>query len=721
MPHRHSIFCILPPYMLDQIVQNGSSAQSALAVQTRASSRLIRERRQGVALATTRSPFKSRAIVAAVKQRAVYTAKSGTRLPGTLVRSEGSASVPDAAVNEAYEGSGATFDLYHVIFGRNSIDDNGLKLISTVHYARGYDNAFWDGRQMVYGDGDEDLPVSQRLFNRFTISLDVIGHELTHGVTQYEANLTYSNQPGALNEAVSDIFGSLVKQYKQGQTAAQADWIIGEGLFTSNVKGVGIRSMKAPGTAYNDPVLGKDPQPAHMKDYVTTFQDNGGVHINSGIINHAFYVTAVEIGGFAWEKAGRIWYKALTEKMKSNSNFQNAADLTFEAAGELFGKNSLEQNAVKKGWSQVGITVTPIPEPTPVPIPEPIPVPIPEPTPVPIPEPTPVPIPEPTNIWYQVTATALNVREGPAASRKSLGFLSRNDGVMELETSADGTWRKIERVDGLTGWCSGRFLKSLGKTPAAITQKLFTGVVYHRKTRLTPKPMVSHALVIDLQSAAFEFLITPPIRDKEPFLCTLTTTGFLEKYQLRIAINGGGFDYLDPATYNSQEYCADGGEPIRLVGFASSRGKQYSTKAPGHPILYISQKNVITVDKPASTIFNAITGDRVLVTKGVKVPNLESTSMDPRTAIGVNQNGRWLVLVVVDGGEFSEGATFPELADLLLSHGVYTGISMDGGGSSTLAIKGIDSKPRAVSKLFDEGVPGQERKVANHVGIYLKK
>ncbi|HLA07613.1 MAG TPA: SH3 domain-containing protein [Anaerolineales bacterium] len=333
----------------------------------------------------------------------------------------------------------------------------------------------------------------------------------------------------------------------------------------------------------------------------------------------------------------------------------------------------------------------------------------------------PPPAEEPKENWYQVTATGLNVRERPTVSSKSLGFLSRNDGVKELEISADGTWRKIERVDGLTGWCSGEFLKNLGKTPVAITQKLFSGVVYHRKTRLTPKRMVSHALVVDLQAAAFEFLITPPIRDKEPFLCTRTTTGFLEKYQLHMAINGDGFYYLDPATYNPQDYCADGGEPIRLVGFASSRGKQYSAKAPGRPILYISQKNVITVDKPASTIFNAISGDRMLVTKGVKVANLESTSMDPRTAIGVNQNGRWLVLIVVDGREFSEGATFPDLADLLLSHGVYTGMSLDGGGSSTLAIKGIDGKPRAVSKLFDEGVPGQERRVANHIGIYIKK
>jgi len=373
--HRHSIFCILPPHMLEQIAQNGSSAQSELAVQTLASSLAIREERQNLALATPRTSPEAREALPAVKQRAVYTANTGTSLPGSLVRGEGDAAVPDVAVNEAYDGSGATFDLYEVIYGRNSIDNNGLKLISTVHYGKSYDNAFWNGGQMVYGDGDENLPESQRLFNRFTIALDVIGHELTHGVTQYEANLIYSNQPGALNEAVSDIFGSLVKQYQRSQTADQADWIIGEGLFTSNVNGVGIRSMKSPGTAYNDPVLGKDPQPAHMKDYVNISQDNGGVHINSGIVNRAFYLTAVEIGGYAWEKAGQIWYKALTEKMKSDSNFQDAADLTFQAAGELFGTDSLEQNAVKNGWSGVGITVATLPEPTPGPTPEPIPTP----------------------------------------------------------------------------------------------------------------------------------------------------------------------------------------------------------------------------------------------------------------------------------------------------------------------------------------------------------
>ncbi len=364
--HSHNpLLCILPPHVFDQIVQNGSSQQRDLAMQTIAVSGAIRQQRNVARLGSARRGSLEMAVADGNKVRTVYDAKHGSTLPGVKVRGEGDPPSADVAVNEAYDGSGATFDLYYTIFGRNSIDNNGLKLNSSVHYQVGYDNAFWDGEQMVYGDGDENLPPNQRLFNRFTIAIDVIGHELTHGVTQYEANLTYSNQPGALNESMSDVFGSLVKQYHLQQTADQADWIIGQGLFTANVHGVGIRSMKAPGTAYDDPVLGKDPQPANMADYVNTTQDEGGVHINSGIPNHAFYVAATEIGGYAWEKAGRIWYKALTDKLQANSSFQDAANMTFQAATELYGAGSSEENAVKAGWAAVGITIGAQPTPTP--------------------------------------------------------------------------------------------------------------------------------------------------------------------------------------------------------------------------------------------------------------------------------------------------------------------------------------------------------------------
>lgn len=353
--HLHPINCIVPPHMLENIATNGTETQRNLAIETLKASEQMRGQRRAL-MDFTAAAFRV-AAAGAGKERIVYDAKNGTSLPGAPVRNEGDPPSSDVAVNEAYDGSGVTYDLFKDIYDRNSIDNNGMRMDSTVHYRKGYDNAFWNGEQMVYGDGDEDLPPAERLFNRFTIAIDIIGHELTHGVTQFEAKLVYSFQPGALNESMSDVFGSLVKQRRLNQTAAEADWIIGAGLLTENVNGVGIRSMKEPGTAYNDPVLGKDPQPGHMKDYVNTVSDNGGVHINSGIPNRAFYIAAMELGGYAWEKAGRIWYVTLRDKLGTNSQFQDCANLTYTVAADLFGAGSLEQMAVKKGWAEVGINV----------------------------------------------------------------------------------------------------------------------------------------------------------------------------------------------------------------------------------------------------------------------------------------------------------------------------------------------------------------------------
>jgi Zn-dependent metalloprotease len=292
---------------------------------------------------------------AGVKQRNIYSAENKQRLPGTLVRKEGDPQTNDPAVDEAYDGLGATYDLFLEEYGRNSIDNRGMALDATVHFGMDYDNAFWNGSQMVFGDGDGVL------FNRFTIAVDVTGHELTHGVTQHSAGLIYWGQPGALNESASDVFGSLVKQRSLNQTADQADWLIGEGLLVPDPTGGGrrdaLRSMKAPGTAYDDPVLGKDPQPAHMRDFVRTFQDNGGVHINSGIPNHAFYLAATKIGGNAWKQAGKIWYTTLTTATRPLSRFQNFAVATARTAQSLYGANSAEYHAVREAWSEVGINV----------------------------------------------------------------------------------------------------------------------------------------------------------------------------------------------------------------------------------------------------------------------------------------------------------------------------------------------------------------------------
>jgi Zn-dependent metalloprotease len=340
--HRCPICCILPPHMLDKMLQQDDPEHRHLALKTLRASEQFRGRRTVVGNV-------SFAVSPGQKRRTIYDAKTGTSLPGVLVRGEGDPPSNDEAVNEAYDGSGVTYDLFRDIYERNSLDDRGLRLDSTVHYDVQYDNAFWNGDQMVYGDGDD------RLFNRFTISLDVIAHELTHGVISYEADLEYKNESGALNESFADVFGSLVKQRSLQQTADQADWLIGAEQFTSRVQGIALRSLKAPGTAYDDPVLGKDPQTANYKDLFRGTFDDGGVHINSGIPNRAFHLAAVAIGGFAWEKAGKIWYTTLRSSLQSRANFKDAADATVSVAGQLFGQDSDERKAVQSAWQQVGV------------------------------------------------------------------------------------------------------------------------------------------------------------------------------------------------------------------------------------------------------------------------------------------------------------------------------------------------------------------------------
>lgn len=349
--HRHAILCILPPYILHQLAQNGTPQQRAIALKTLATDHTFRTLR-ALRLAAPVVGAAPVPLAMVEKRRTIFDAHNTQTLPGDVVRAEGGGESTDVAVNEAYDGLGETFDFYGETFDRNSIDGNGMPLNATVHYDQNMDNAFWDGQRMVFGDGDGEL------FNRFTIALDVIGHELTHGVTEVEAQLIYAYQSGALNESLSDVFGSLVKQYKQGkQDARAADWLIGEGLFTPHVQGVALRSMKEPGTAFDDPVLGKDPQPAHMDNYVRTLEDNGGVHINSGIPNKAFYLVAVGIGGFAGDKAGRIWYEALRDpRLRPNSGFRRFARLTYDYAGRLF-PGGPEQQIVQDAWSQVGIRV----------------------------------------------------------------------------------------------------------------------------------------------------------------------------------------------------------------------------------------------------------------------------------------------------------------------------------------------------------------------------
>ena len=284
----------------------------------------------------------------------VYDVKHGgdTDLPGTMKRADQGTAAKDAAVNQAFEGAEKTYQFYRDVFKRESVDGSGLELVSSVHFDVRLDNAFWNGAQMCYGDGGGGMIEPGTL----TGALDVIGHELTHGVTQYTANLNYSKQSGALNESFSDVFGSLVRQYWSKQSATDADWLIGEGIMTPGMGGTALRSMKAPGTAFK-----YDNQPATMDDYVDLpddgdpRHDNGGVHINSGIPNHAFYLAATALGGNAWETAGPIWYDALTTRLSSNAQFADAAAATIASAEALSGKGSKEADAVRDAWAGVKV------------------------------------------------------------------------------------------------------------------------------------------------------------------------------------------------------------------------------------------------------------------------------------------------------------------------------------------------------------------------------
>jgi Zn-dependent metalloprotease len=279
-----------------------------------------------------------------------------SNLPGTLRRKEGQKRTSDPAVNEAYDHAGATWRFYQRVFARNSIDDAGMPLVSSVHAGVGFDNAFWDGSQMVYGDGDGVL------FRRFTLCLDVVGHELTHGVVQHSSGLVYEGQSGALNEHFADVFGVLVRMFKKGtrvEAATSADWWVGARLLVPAPTRRALRSLEAPGTAYrNDPDLGDDPQPQHMRGYaklpLTRAGDWGGVHINSGIPNKAFYLAATAVGGFAWTAVGRVWYEAM-RNLQPRAQFADAAEQCRVVSRGLFGTTSAVAKRIDEAWSRVGL------------------------------------------------------------------------------------------------------------------------------------------------------------------------------------------------------------------------------------------------------------------------------------------------------------------------------------------------------------------------------
>ncbi len=343
---RDPLHCILPPYVLDRLVESPDPKLRRLAVQAIARSATLRATRTVLASVQAMAAIPS---PAGKKTRLVYDLqRQGTsHLPGKLVRSEGEGKHKDRSVNEAYDFAGVTYDFFRKVYDRNSLDNHGMTLISTVHVGRSYNNAFWNGEQMAYGDGDGSI------FGRFTKSIDVVGHELSHGVVSYTSNLEYHDEPGALNEHFADVFGSLVRQWRKKQTAKQADWMIGSEIMGPEVTSKCLRTLKGEPAYADDPILGSDPQPKYLKDQFTGTDDSGGVHINSGIPNHAFHLLALELGGYAWEKAGRIWYQAVQD-LNPASDFAQMVEKTELAAIGLYTNGSTEHQAVLAAWKAVG-------------------------------------------------------------------------------------------------------------------------------------------------------------------------------------------------------------------------------------------------------------------------------------------------------------------------------------------------------------------------------
>ena len=270
----------------------------------------------------------------------------------------------------------------------------------------------------------------------------------------------------------------------------------------------------------------------------------------------------------------------------------------------------------------------------------------------------------------------------------------------------------------------GYFFSGRGRpAPIPLKQQLYEGVTYRRVVQWIPRPMVAHVLVIDTKAKAIEFLVTPSDEEGEKPLRARTTSQFLDEFDLQIAINGGGF--APWWSRSPADYYPHVGDPIAPSGVTASNGDVYwngDDTAKIEPTLYISRKNALSFNNQPNNVYNAISGDRMLLLKGEVAPDLDDEQIHPRTAIGINRNGRYFYIVVVDGRQpfYSAGVSFVDLAELLIKQGAYTAMSLDGGGSSTMVIEGKDGQPVILNSPIDNYIPGRERPVGTHLGIYMK-
>jgi hypothetical protein len=255
--------------------------------------------------------------------------------------------------------------------------------------------------------------------------------------------------------------------------------------------------------------------------------------------------------------------------------------------------------------------------------------------------------------------------------------------------------------------------------PVPVKHTYYDGAVtYHRRVYYLPHLVIAHVLTVDTRAKGLHLLITPPDNAEGAPLNARTTSQFLSEFGMQFAVNGDGFSPW--WSHGPLDYYPHPGDPVTPNGFAASNGVIYGEGE--EPILYIGRRNTLSFRKPGR-VFNAIAGDRYLLLGGELVDGLDDSERDPRTAIGLSKNGRWLYLVVVDGRQpfYSAGATFLELARILKAHGAHYGMSLDGGGSSTMAMVKEGGQPELLNSPIDQHLPGRERPVANHIGIYFNR
>ena len=349
-----SCFCFaIPPKMFTKLAAASTQAdRHAVRSHLRQSAKLRSLRWELTPVAA--QPGKSKKL-----RRSIFDMEAKEVLPGRLVRSERGKPAKDPAANEAFANLGVALEFYREVLGWNSVNGRGMDIHAAIHYGAIFRNAMWNGSQMIIGDGDETI-------GGFTAALDIIAHELTHGLTQHlipagmgvvripvkerefrEQKYALKGQSGALNESFSDIVGSMVKQWHSRQTVQQADWLIGEKILAP-VLGLAIRSLKSPGD--RKLTWHSDDQMKSMDQY----EEGCDVHDASGIANHAFYQAAMKIGGRSWEKAGPIWFDAYS-KLGPQATFEQAAHATIDAADARFGVRSPENKAVKAAWRKVKV------------------------------------------------------------------------------------------------------------------------------------------------------------------------------------------------------------------------------------------------------------------------------------------------------------------------------------------------------------------------------